>query len=137
MQAIPAWVGRYVGLPFLPNGRDHRGVDCWGLVRLVLLEQFAIDLPFYHFGYETCRERKAIGGVVQEVKEAPGWAKVEKPTLSSVVVFKVMGYPCHVGLMVTEEMFLHSAAGHDSCVESLRSLRWKNRVEGYYQFVAG
>ena len=34
----------YVGLPWRIGGRDRRGLDCFGLVRLVLAEQAGIIL---------------------------------------------------------------------------------------------
>lgn len=40
----------YVGIPYLPGGRDHGGLDCYGLVRLVMLEQFHVELPEFITG---------------------------------------------------------------------------------------
>jgi len=37
---IPYWAGHYIGLHFREHGRTVAGADCWGLVRLVLQEQF-------------------------------------------------------------------------------------------------
>jgi hypothetical protein len=40
------WAERYVGTPFVARGRElATGLDCWGLVRLVLLEQAGIEVP--------------------------------------------------------------------------------------------
>jgi cell wall-associated NlpC family hydrolase len=39
------WADRYVGTPFVARGRELvPGLDCWGLVRLVLLEQAGIEV---------------------------------------------------------------------------------------------
>lgn len=44
MSARP-WPEAYVGLPWRALGRDRAGLDCWGLVRLVMIEQRGIELP--------------------------------------------------------------------------------------------
>ena len=43
----PRWVGRYIGLEYLADGRSWRGIDCWGLCWLVYREILGIDVPSY------------------------------------------------------------------------------------------
>jgi len=38
-------LGAFVGIPYLAGGRDREGLDCYGLVRLALLELFYVELP--------------------------------------------------------------------------------------------
>ena len=42
---LPCWVDGYIGIPFVLGGRERTGLDCWGLVRLVLREQFQVEVP--------------------------------------------------------------------------------------------
>lgn len=42
-----SWVNKYIGIPFVDSGRTIDGCDCWGLVRLVLLEEAGIAVESY------------------------------------------------------------------------------------------
>ena len=42
MMELPDWVSAYVGLPFKEGGRHRDGLDCYGLLRLVINERFAV-----------------------------------------------------------------------------------------------
>jgi hypothetical protein len=44
-EIVPIWVGHYLGLPYKSNGRCREGLDSWGLVRLVLAEQYGLAIP--------------------------------------------------------------------------------------------
>jgi cell wall-associated NlpC family hydrolase len=61
-----------IGLLFREHGRD--GADCWGLVRLVLAEQFDINLPANVAGYAWTEDAPdiAVMGPFQRVCRAKG-----------------------------------------------------------------
>ena len=46
-----AWVEKYVGIPFVSGGRDKTGLDCYGLVRLVLRDEYGYNLPVFNGDY--------------------------------------------------------------------------------------
>jgi cell wall-associated NlpC family hydrolase len=41
------WIDHYVGLPFVERGRTRAGLDCYGLVRLVMAERGDLALPAF------------------------------------------------------------------------------------------
>lgn len=66
---VPIWAGRYIGLPFAEHGRDRSGIDCWGLVRLALLEQFSISVPSLAHEYRRTADAARIEGLMaREIK---------------------------------------------------------------------
>ena len=57
------WTDDYIEIPFLPDGRDRNGCDCWGLVCLVYREKLGIELPEYKgvFEAQTIAQLKNVG----------------------------------------------------------------------------
>jgi len=41
---MPLWAGRYLKIKYLEGGLDRQGIDDWGMVRLVVSEQYNIAL---------------------------------------------------------------------------------------------
>lgn len=131
---LPDWVNIYIGLPFKEHGRDRQGVDCWGLVRLVLGEEFGIRLPSYADGYASTEDAEDIGRLVRG--EMAPWRDVshaeEQP--GDVVLMRLMNQPMHVGLVVGAGWMLHIEEGIDACLERYDSAKWRRRVLGIYRY---
>ena len=129
---VPTWVADYIGIPFLEKGRSHTGCDCWGLVRLVYLEHYGINLPLYLDGYESSRDGSTISALIK--KEAVKWHEVAEPNPGDFIVCKITGRPWHIGLLVATGIMLHTETGIESSLAETSSWRWKNRIEGYYRY---
>ena len=131
---IPYWVGHYIGLPFLDRGRDRHGIDCWGLVRLVMSEQFGIPLPSYATEYDSTEKPDQLAPVVD--KEKKRWTKIAPgyEALGNVVVMRMLGQPIHVGLVIGDGRMLHILKGRDATHESYLSPVWKDRITGFYRY---
>jgi cell wall-associated NlpC family hydrolase len=131
---VPIWAGRYIGLPFLPHGRDRDGVDCWGLVRLVYAEQFGISLPSMEARYCHGTDRKSISSLIN--RESGLWRiwKTEEACTGDVIVLRLHGLPLHVGLVLGDGQMLHVERGIDSSIESYDGGRWAARVYGVYSY---
>jgi cell wall-associated NlpC family hydrolase len=130
---IPIWAGRYIGLPFRDHGRDRSGLDCWGLVRLVMGEQFGIALPSLSGEYEHTLALDAISGVIE--RQIPAWDAVPagEERCGDVIILRLHGQPLHVGIVLGDAHMLHVEARIDSAIERYDQTRWKDRIYGFYR----
>jgi sulfur carrier protein ThiS len=122
---------KYIGLPYLENGRTETGVDCWGLARLFYKDQFDIDLPSYSSEYDGGQDPAIISVVNAHIDN---WEQLTTPNIGDLCLFNILGEPTHVGIYVGDNKFLHSREGMDSVIESLDNIKWKNRFQGFYKY---
>jgi cell wall-associated NlpC family hydrolase len=130
---IAEWTAKYVGLPFANRGRDRNGLDCWGLVRLVLRDVFDVELPSLDEKYERASDGVVVSHLVDMQRPILGAERTTAPHPGDVVLLQLRGLPCHVGVYVGDQCMLHVRRGTNAVVESLTSPRWSRRVEGYYR----
>jgi len=110
-----------MSIPFLNGGRDERGVDCWGLVYLVYLQELGITLPTY--GAISATELLAIQRQVETDKQNEIWVPIgdraERPF--DIVVMTGTLRPqggghlrsalVHMGLVTKSRHVLHTEEG--------------------------
>ena len=125
------WSNKYIGIPYTEKGRDFNGVDCWGLLRLVYKEEFAIDLPSFVSDYEQS-DTLRIQDLIAQYKE--GWEQLDVPESGSAVLFRILGTESHVGVAISETHFVHAREGQSVTVESFSSPGWKNRIIGHFKY---
>jgi len=122
---------KYIGIPYVVNGRDYSGIDCWGLVCLYYRDELSIELPSYQDAYENPAETR----VEKAISLYKGnWNSTTTPDVGDVVLFNIYGEPRHIGIYIGNNMFLHSRDNKDSVIESLASPRWASRIEGIYKY---
>jgi cell wall-associated NlpC family hydrolase len=134
MTALPAWANQYIGLPFVEHGRDHAGVDCWGLLRLIYQEQFGLTLPSYAEDYGTTIDAEEIGALVRR-ESASGWRAVllSAARVGDVLVLRVRNQPMHCGLILTPPAFLHIERRINAVVERWDAWHWRQRIAGVFR----
>ena len=131
-------VKAYLHVPYLDNGRDEAGWDCWGLVRAVYAAEAGIDLPLW----DTIDSRDEAGRAVAMVKESAAWLPIEPGSERSldVLLLRESGRPCHCGVVISPPHFLHARRGAGTCVSSYRSgdrrEQWWRRLLGIYRHPA-
>lgn len=129
---LPGWLPRYIGLPFQDGGRDFRGVDCWGLVRLVLRHEADIEVPSY--AEIGARELLAIARAMRDdrrdwIEVIPGTARV-----FDVVLMRSQGStPVHCGVALSSDRLLHIEQGTDSVHVAFSHPRIRDRVASVHR----
>ena len=131
----------YVGIPYRPLGYTRRGTFCYGLVRLVLAEQFDI-----HIGKHVDVMKEALRHPEREVVPAweDDWTKLECwRSIRPGDVLRMNGFApttdgrqvltrAHVGVCVENGLILHTELATGSIIEKTHSKRFEWRpIEGY------
>jgi cell wall-associated NlpC family hydrolase len=132
---VPIWAGRYIGLPFKDHGRDRAGLDCWGLARLALAEQYSIALPSYCTEYRRTVDVTRIAALME--RELKKWQPVKDSDAhpGDLIILRMHGQPMHVGLVLGDRQMLHIESGINSSIESYAASRWRDRIHGFYRHV--
>ena len=132
--ALPPWAAPYVGLPFAQHGRTRAGVDCYGLLMLVLGEVFHVELPAYKYAHE--QDWGSIAAAVRQGQR--DWVPVDDHDVrpGDGIVLRMRGLPLHVGVIVDTNplTMLHVLRGVETCCQRLDNPVWKPRVVGIYRW---
>lgn len=142
----PDWVGEYIGLPWKEQGRDRNGLDCWGLLRLVLSERHGIEIPEWGgVGYQgrdnkrrEASERRELGRFMKA--HAQDWTEITVPAArgGDGLLMRSGRHPIHVGVFVGPMWLLHIESKADSVLVDLTSnsllcQNIRNRIIGAYR----
>ena len=125
------WAAHYIGIPFRVLGRTREGVDCWGLVRLVLEEQFGRQVPSFELYASTDPER--VAPVIQACEHMFARVPSGSEAPGDVVLMRVGRLPVHTGVVVDAGRMLHVQRGIEACVERYDGMAWRDRVVGFYR----
>lgn len=131
---VPSWVADYIEIPFKDKGRTRAGVDCYGLVRLVLKDRYGKALPEFS-DYSSCGASEEVAILVDANIPTIDAKEIDYSDLTpgDLVLIRHMGLPCHIGIYVGGGSILHTAYRKNTVLERLSSPRFKNRVEGFYR----
>lgn len=129
-------INKYIGIPWVLNGRDINGVDCLGMVWLYLHDQ-KIDFPegdgqpINETSLKTLEGRFFVG-----LNSLQGWRQLnldeaEKLRNNDIVLIHYKNQSAHLGVMVDSQNMLHSAIGQTSeiCLVSL----FGHRILGFWR----
>jgi cell wall-associated NlpC family hydrolase len=121
----------YADIPYVNNGRNEHGVDCWGLVRLFYRKEFSIILPSYTEDYSSPEERIEVSNAIK--KHKVDWTEIPQgeEAFGDVIILRLAGYPLHIGVVISTGIMLHTLKKVGTCTEEYTSSKWKNRIFGF------
>jgi cell wall-associated NlpC family hydrolase len=130
------WSTQYLDLPWLEKGRTRAGIDCWGLVRLVLGEQCGADLPAFDEAYLTTHERAQIeAAIAGEVVELATRIDLAAAREFDVLELLDHGRPTHLGIVVSSRRMLHIPRGGFSEMPRWDNGEWAGKVVGAWRWI--
>ena len=141
--AAPLWASKYVGLRFKDGGREFDGIDCWGLIRLVLMNEKGISVPSY--GEISADDLLSIARKIGSSSTFDPWRKVTEPREFDVVLMSGRSVrrvqmdnesrraAIHVGIMVSSKFLLHADFHAASVCMRTNDPLIRYRVMGFYR----
>lgn len=128
----------YVGLPYALHGRARPALDCWGLVRLVMLEQAGIELPLW----DGLDERSGGECAATISGQAQLWTAVDTSDAKPFDVAVMRGVwrdadrrlhagDMHCGIVVEGSRVLHVERDSDAVCVPIR--RIERRITGVFR----
>ena len=128
-----AWVKNYIGIPFVSNGRTRSGCDCYGLIRLVLMEAYNVVLPELSDDYENALNVAETLKLFEEKIPVLCAARIPALEERAVIVITEGGRPCHLGINAGGGYILHTNFKTGSICQRLSHPDLAGRIEGYYR----
>ncbi|MDR1506576.1 MAG: C40 family peptidase [Treponema sp.] len=133
MTNIAPWAKKYVGIPFASGGRSRSGLDCYGLVRMVRVEQFDDDLPLFSDDYTDADNFTETEKLMREQRPLLAGRQVREPAPGDVCVIRFHGLPTHLGIYAGGGWLLHTLRGFDSVLQRISDPILAGRIEGWYR----
>ena len=127
------WVKKYIGIPFVSNGRSIDGCDCYGLVRLVLRNEYGVNLPELSDNYADALNIKETARLFTENLPVLAGEKIDAPEEKAVAVITERGAAAHIGIAAGGGYILHTGVKTGSVCQRETHPGLQGRIEGYYR----
>lgn len=124
----------YIRIPFEDHGRTRDGADCWGLTCIIYAEQLGIELPSLT-GYSDTKDRFRISDIIKSESSSWEFIKIGEEKPFDVAVFRMLGMPMHVGVVVEHGLMIHSERGSGVYITRYyKENQWDRRLEGFFRY---
>lgn len=129
-------VARFIGTPFVRNGRGPEGYDCWGLA-MAVFAACGIAIPDYRI---DCFATAAVDGQVRRSAGAE-WLRLPQPEAPCLVVMRTSeerpDLCTHVGTYLGDGVMIHTMRKLHASLGRVDGLYWRHQIAGFYQYVGG
>jgi len=123
-------IKKYLGFSYKHQGRDMRGLDCYGLI-IAIYADLGIKLFDIEEEYDSDWSWKNKNYFLENAHK--DWEEVKKPKLFDVITFKNgKGVMNHAGVMLDENRFINSCKAGTVVCRSSDDV-WQKRFAGFYR----
>lgn len=128
------WTDEYIRIPFKERGRSRDGADCWGLALLIFHDKLGIDLPPL-IGYADTKDRVRITDIIKTESLTWDFIAPGDEKAFDIAVFKMLGQPMHVGVVIEPGLMLHCERGKGTYLTYYnKENQWDRRLEGFFRY---
>lgn len=133
---MTVWWNNYSAIPFVDHGRDGSGCDCYGLLRLVYRDRLGVELPLLLDGYRHTEQRQILANLIEGNALLIGFSQMDLDRLQpfDVLIIRQAGVNCHLGVLVTPNLLLHTEAGRGVVVEDIRRPHLRPRIREAWRY---
>ena len=128
-------LSKYIGIPFVSEGRELSGCDCWGLTLIFYKEQFNIDLKDYKIPAVECSRISAQ--IKSEIKTSKSWQEAKNREFGDIVLMNLSDPEDinHIGLYIGQGVVLHTVEKCNSSTFKMVDEFWGKRIVSFYRYV--
>lgn len=139
------WTTKYLNIPFLERGLTHAGCDCWGLYRLILMEQANIQLPEW-IDIQPGADAAKVETILANAN-SPQWELINPGYEQKFDVVLMRGLvedknndrkhsaPIHIGCVVTSDILIQIERGSGVTIGNYKThFKIRRRVVGFYRY---
>lgn len=126
-------INKYLGLPYVHEGRTMEGLDCFGIAVLIYRE-----LGHELFDFVNLPPDWSLNGCNHMIENYwRDWERVDTPKfLDGVMLKNYKGIANHGGLMLDDHTFIHCVKKIGVVIGDLNQPSWKKRFENFYRLKA-
>lgn len=129
---------KYQQIPFIDGGRNYTACDCWGLIRLIYIEELNIKLPSYGdiSAFDLIKVARKITKGAEENIWSPVDSKKEGLKKFDICLMAEPGKSVlmHVGLVINANTIIHTEEGVGVLCQRLFDPIIKRRILGFRRY---